>query len=71
MIASSDTSLYIPSQKEMSSSELSSDSGSNANLSLRQSKLNKFLAISGKSTLTQQRKPWANMLGRTRHVYDT
>ena len=71
MIASSDTSLYAPSQKETSSSELSSDSRSSANLSLRRTKLNEFLAISGKSTLTQQRKPWANMLGRTRHVYVT
>ena len=68
MIASS---LYVPSQKEMSSSELSSDSRSSANLSLRRTKLNEFLAISGKSILTQQRKPWANMLGRTRHVYVT
>ena len=33
--------------------------------------INEFLAISGKSTLTQQRKPWANMSGRARHVYVT
>ena len=71
MIASNDTSLYVPSQTETSSSELSSDSRSSGNLSLRRAKLNEFLAISGKSTLTQQRKPWANMLGRTRHVYVT
>ena len=71
MIASNDTSLYVPSQTETSSSELSSDSRSSANLSLRGTKLNEFLAISGKSTLTQLRKPWANMLGRTRHVYVT
>ena len=71
MIASGDTSLYVPSQKETSSSELSSDSRSSANLSLHRTKLNEFFAISGKSTLTQQRKPWAIMLGRTRHVYVT
>ena len=71
MIASNDTSLYVPSQTETSSSDPSSDSRSSANLSLRRTKLNEFLAISGKSTLTQQRKPWANMLGRTRHVYVT
>ena len=71
MIASNDTSLYVPSQTETSSSELSSDSRSSGNLSLRRAKLNEFLAISGKSTLTQQRKPWVNMLGRTRHVYVT
>ena len=71
MIASNDTSLYVPSQTETSGSELSSDSRSSGNLSLRRTKPNEFLAISGKSTLTQQRKPWANMLGRTRHVYVT
>ena len=71
MIASNDTSLYVPSQTETSSSELSSDSRSSGNLSLRQTKLNEFLAISRKSNLTQQWKPWANMLGRTRHVYVT
>lgn len=69
MITSNDTSLYVLSQTETSSSELSGDSRSSSNLSLRQTKLNEFLAISGKSTLTQQRKPWANLLGRTRHVY--
>ena len=31
--------------------------------------IEEFLAISGISTLTQQRKSWANMLGRTRHAY--
>ena len=72
MIASNDTSLYVPSQTETSSSELAGDSRSSANLSLRRTKLNEFLAISGKSTLTQQRKPWANLLdSRTRHVYVT
>lgn len=34
-------------------------------------RLNEFLAISAKSTLTQQRKPWANMLDWTRHAYVT
>jgi len=69
MITSNDTSLYVLSQTETSSSELSGDSRSSSNLSLRRTKLNEFLAISGKSTLTQQWKPWANLLGRTRHVY--
>ena len=66
MIASNDTSLYVPSQTETTSSELSSDSRSSGNLSLRRTKLKEFLATSGKSTLT---KPLANMLGRTWHVY--
>ena len=69
MIASSDRSLYVLSQTETSSSELSGDSQSSSNLSLRRTKLNEFLAISGKDTLTQQRKPWANLLGRSRRVY--
>lgn len=69
MITSNDTSLYVLSQTETSSSELSGDSRSSSNLSLRRTKLNEFLAISGKSALTQQRKPWANLLTRTRHVY--
>lgn len=47
IIASNDTSLYVPSQTESSSSELSSDSRGSANLSLRRTRLNKFLAISG------------------------
>ena len=69
MITSNDTSLYVPSQTETSSSELSGDSRSSSNLSLRRAKLNEFLTINGKSTLTQQRKPWANLLGRSRQVY--
>ena len=73
-IASTDTSLYVPEQTEpsASSSELSADSRESANLGLRRAKLNEFLVASGKSVLTQQRKPWDHQLdSRTRHVYVT
>lgn len=69
-MGSDDTSVYLPKDTEPSSSEQSGDSRASANLSFRRTKLNEFLAASGKSVLTQQRKPWDRQVDyRTRHVY--
>ena len=69
-IMSGDTSLYSPEKTEPSSSELSGDSRDKANLSLRRTKLNEFLAASGKTVVTQPRKPWSQQVdSRTRLVH--
>ncbi|KAL9975815.1 hypothetical protein ACROYT_G013020 [Oculina patagonica] len=65
-----ETSLYVPDQTEQSSSELSGESRASATLSFCRTKLNEFLAASGMSPLTQQRKPWAQQLdSRTKYSY--
>ena len=69
-MGSDDTSVYLPKDTEPSSSEQSGDSRASANLSFRRTKLNEFLGASGKSVLTQQRKPWDRQVDyRTRYVY--
>ncbi|XP_078368530.1 uncharacterized protein LOC144652389 [Oculina patagonica] len=69
-IVSDETSLYVPDQTEQSSSELSGESRASATLSFCRTKLNEFLAASGMSPLTQQRKPWAQQLdSRTKYSY--
>ena len=57
------TSLYIPEEKDPSSSELSSSDfkGKGASLPMRRGKLNEFLTVCDKPILTVQKKPWSQL----------
>ena len=65
-IVASDDSPYIP--ETTGSSSASESSGSRDSQTLRRLKLNEFLSVSGKGTVSQPKKSWDQLSTRTKNV---